>query len=85
MSEVNVYGSIVASSSVLDTGIDNQQYALFQLKPEFIRSYNGHKMNYWLKDVADIYRFAFVSVNGNVSANSGILTSIGVRPRFLIG
>ncbi len=40
MSESNVYGSDKFSSSGYDTGIDNRQYAIFQLKPEFINT-NG--------------------------------------------
>ncbi len=83
MSEVNVYGSTVWSSSGYDIGIDNRQYAIFQLKPEFINSYGNQRFNYWLKAVADSTGFALVDNDG--LANSGSASySGGVRPRFLI-
>ncbi len=82
MSEVNVYGSTVWSSSGYDIGIDNRQYAIFQLKPEFINSYGNKRFNYWLKAVANFANFA--SVNSDGYAPAGHTNSIGVRPRFLI-
>ena len=84
MSEINVYGATVTSSSIYDTGIDNMQYALFQQKPEIKYSHNKEQLSYWLKDVvssekmAVIYHKAAVS---SIDANS----IMGVRPRFLIG
>ncbi len=39
MSEVSVLGTVITSSSTFDTGIDNRQYAIFNLKPEYINSY----------------------------------------------
>lgn len=84
MSEVNVYGTTVWSSSGFDVGIDNRQYALFQLKPEFINSYGNARFHYWLKAVSDATRFAYVDSNGN-SGNWSASGALGVRPRFLIG
>ncbi len=86
MSETNVYGTIVWSSSGYDTGIDNRQYAIFQLKPEFINSYESSKFNYWLKSICGSAYFALVGSVGE-SAGYGWNASIlfGVRPRFLIG
>ena len=84
MSEVNVYGTTVTSSSLYDTGIDNRQYAIFQIKPEFINSYGITRFHYWLKDVTCSTDFAFVS-NYGPSYYYPASTSIGVRPRFLIG
>ena len=72
MSEQNVYGTNIASSSLYDIGIDNRQYAIFQLKPEFITSW----FSYWLKDVAGATKFAHVGNSSSV---------LGIRPRFLIG
>ncbi len=84
MSEVNVYGTTVLSSSGFDTGIDNRQYALFQLKPEFINTYGNERFHYWLKNVSDLSKFADV---GGHSASDSVYVSnaLGVRPRFLIG
>ncbi len=85
MSEMNVYGTTVWSSSGYDTGIDNRQYAIFQLKPEFINSYGTTRFGYWLKDVSCLTSFASVYHYGNSSHDGGASDSRGVRPRFLIG
>ena len=83
MSEVNVYGSTVWSSSGYDIGIDNRQYAIFQLKPEFINSYGGIRFSYWLKAVASSASFANVGTFGSAGTYSSA-DLLGVRPRFLI-
>ncbi len=83
MSEVNVYGTTVASSGIYDTGIDNRQYAIFRLKPEFINSYGTSRYWYWLKDVASSIFFAGVYADGVSYANYAS-SLLGIRPRFLI-
>ncbi len=85
MDEINVYGSTIVSSSLFDTGIDNRQYAIFQLKPEFINSDGNTRINYWLKDVAFSTDFAdaYYGGGGSTTRYSSFLS--GVRPRFLIG
>ncbi len=83
MSEVNVFGTTVWSSSGYDTGIDNRQYAIFQLRPEFINSYGTSRYWYWLKDVAISSAFAHVGDDG-ASSTCAAFSSSGVRPRFLI-
>ena len=84
MSEANVYGVNVTSSSYYDTGIDNRQYALFQLKPEFINSYNNNLFNCWLKDVSSRESFSYVTYYGY--SGSGYASGrLEIRPRFLIG
>ena len=88
MSEINVYGTTVVSSSLYDIGIDNRQYALFQLKPEFINSDGNLIFHYWLKSITSVSRFAYVNSTGisdgeYVEAAYG--QGVGVRPRFLIG
>ena len=84
MSEINVYGTTIWSSSGYDTGIDNRQYAIFQLKPEFIYSYGTSRFHYWLKDVIGKPGFALVHDHGT-SVSWGASSTFGVRPRFLIG
>ena len=90
MSEMNVYGAPVASSNMRDTGIDNRQYAIFQLKPEYINSYINPetnatvRFNYWLKNVTYKPSFAIVSSTGG-SFSNGAADSYGIRPRFLLG
>ena len=86
MSEANVYGTNIASSSLFDTGIDNRQYAIFGLKPEYINSNNsGLRFSYWLKNVAEITHFSFVIGDGTSGGASASNSDVGVRPRFLIG
>ncbi len=86
MSEVNVYGTTVWSSSSYDTGIDNRQYAIFQLKPEYINSYDNERFHSWLKDISGTPRFARVDICGHSYGHYGAASvSYGVRPRFLIG
>lgn len=62
MSEVEVYGSVVWSSSGYDTGNANKQLPLFRLAPEFI---NKGRYWYWLKDVAGSTSFCRVNGGGN--------------------
>ncbi len=83
MSEVNVYGSTVWSSSGYDIGIDNREYAIFKLKPEFINSYGTTRFHYWLKAITST-RFASVDTDGNSGSNYLATDRGGVRPRFLI-
>ncbi len=83
MSEVNVFGSTIWSSSGFDTGIDSHQYAIFQLKPEFKNSYGTIQFTYLLKDVITSSDFAIAWENGAPSGSSAS-ESRGVRPRFLI-
>ncbi len=83
MSEVNVFGTTVFSSSGYDIGIDNREYAIFSLKPEFINSYNGTCFWWWLKAVTSLTYFAYVSESGFAG---GTIASgqLSIRPRFLI-
>ena len=84
MGEVNVYGTTIWSSSGYDSGIDYKQYAIFQLKPEFISSSSSlTEFNYWLKDVAS--STDFTDVFECYAATSDARHTFGVRPRFLIG
>ncbi len=90
MSEVNVYGTTVWSSSGYDIGLDNRQYAIFQLRPELINQgvsgisdTNTGRYWYWLKAVTDSASFAGVSGDGYAYAGNAS-NSGGVRPRFLI-
>lgn len=92
LSEIQVYGSNVFSSSFYDTGCDNLQLPLFALDPTAKvcgRGGNGAgsetaRQWYWLRNVASASYFALVYDNGystcaNASAGSG------VRPLFCIG
>ena len=80
MSEVQVYGSTVWSSSGHDTGSMNTQLPLFQLAPEYICNRNW----YWLRDVVSGSDFASVHSYGRANIDNASNTN-GVRPCFFIG
>ena len=92
MNEVQVFGSIIWSSSGYDVGSDNCQLPLFRLAPEFIadRSYeNLHQDEnpeltwYWLRDIASASCYAGVDTYGN-SSGYPASKAAGVRPCFYI-
>ncbi len=71
MSEKNVYGADAFSSSAYDTGIDNRQYAIFQLKPELMNTNGkGGKFSYWLKNVSSSTYFAYAYGDGGSGSSS---------------
>ena len=87
MSEIQVYGSTVLSSSFYDTGCDNIQFPLFRLAPNLKVAglgHNGSRWWYWLSAVVSAAAFANCNNNGNsnltYAAGDG-----GVRPYFCIG
>ncbi len=84
MSEVNVYGTTAWSSSAYDIGVDNQQYAIFQLNPKLkYQNLSGSFFDYWLKAVSNYGHFASAGRYGYSNTNKAT-AEIGVRPRFLI-
>ena len=88
MSEVQVYGTTVFSSSFFDVGAANLQLPLFQLDPTAKVAGSGGtgdgRQWYWLSAVVSTTYFAHVDNRGNSTYNSAS-TSLGVRPLFLIG
>ena len=82
MSEVEVYGSTVWSSSGYDTGSACKQLPLFAFSKKAI---NNRSSWYWLKDVASSARFARVGGNGTANCYSASSTDVCVRPRFVLG
>lgn len=92
MNEVQVFGSIIWSSSGYDIGGDNCQLPLFRLAPEFIadRSYeNLHQDEnpeltwYWLRDIASASSYVGIDTYGN-SSGYPASKAAGVRPYFYI-
>ena len=79
MSEVEVYGATVWSSSGYDTGTACMQLPLFAKDKACI---NNRSAYYWLKDVATASQFCAVSDNGNAGYNSAGYANAFVRPRF---
>lgn len=82
MSEVEVYGSVVWSSSGYDTGVACKQLPLFAYSKKAINNRNSY---YWLKDVASAAYFCYVDYYGNADYNRAGYTYNYVRPRFVIG
>ena len=81
MSEVEVYGSTVWSSSGYDTGTTSKRLALFQ-HSEIAR--NNRSAYYWLKDVASASKFCIAGGNGLAYHNDASRADYCVRPRFII-
>lgn len=81
MSEIEVYGSIVWSSSGYDTGNEKMQLPLFANSREAM---NNRSSLYWLKDVASSSDFCRCNDLGNAYYGNAGLTWGFVRPRFIL-
>lgn len=82
MSEVELYGTTVWSSSGWDTGNANHQFELFSNSKSAI---NDRSAWYWLKDVASASEFCGCDSNGFASRYGASSASRYLRPRFVIG
>ncbi len=77
LSEIEVYGSTCASSSMFDIGVKHQQLPLFRLNPSLVNCCS----NWWLSAVGCDVLFTDVYFDGVVLA--GNATELyGVRPVF---
>ena len=81
MSEVEVYGATVWSSSGYDTGNANRQLPLFAFSKQ---AQNNHTTYYWFKDVASAALFCRAAADGCADSTPASDTYTGVRPRFII-
>ena len=81
MSEVELYGSTVWSSSGWDTGSANHQFELFANSKSAI---NNRSAWYWMKDVASASEFCTCGGDGRSGYNNASNASSYVRPRFVI-
>ena len=81
MSEIEVFGSIVWSSSGYDTGTAKVQLPLFA-NNKF--AMNNRSTYYFLKDVASAVDFCTCDSNGRAYYESAGNASVCVRPRFVI-
>jgi hypothetical protein len=89
--EIMMYGCHVfapASDGSIDVArytVSKSQLALFRVCPQYITGRtDGVRKDCWLRDVANIKRFAFVSKNGEASYGT-TTSSKGFRPAFAIG
>ena len=78
LSEIEVYGSTIFSSSGFDIGVKHQQLPLFRLNPA---AANVRSL-WWLSAVASSTYFASVGADGYANADLASY-SFGVRPLFL--
>ncbi len=88
MSEVNVFGYATSNTTTYDIGVDSQQYAIFQLRPELIKLNLAKKTfgSYWLRTIFNSSLYVVVGDLGHVFGDHAYKdTPNGVRPRFLIG
>lgn len=87
MSEVQLYGSTVYSSSFYDIGSANIQFPLFRLAP-YLKvaglGHNGSLTNQWLSAVVSTKAFASCHYMGSSNKNNAD-EECGVRPYFCIG
>lgn len=81
MSEVQLYGSTICSSSGFDTGEANQKLALFNLiKPNKLF---GNK-SIWLRDITSAAYFADLDSRGIASFDNASRTDIAPAPLILL-
>ena len=81
MSEVEVYGATVWSSSGYDTGNANRQLPLFAFSKQ---AQNNHTTYYWFKDVASAALFCRAAADGCADSTPASDSYTSVRPRFII-
>lgn len=81
MSEIEVYGSIVFSSSGFDTGNACTQLPLFKFSKEAQNNRSGY---YWLKDIASAAGFCLCDSIGYAYYSYASNASRYVRPRFIL-
>lgn len=81
MSEVEVYGGTVFSSSGFDTGSANHQLPAFRLSTKV---QNNGTAYYWLKDVASASAFCYSRYHGYAYCFDAGHADYFVRPRFVI-
>jgi len=88
MSEPQIFGTKVFSSSFYDIGINNSQFPLFAQMPEKIRCGRGFnavtsaRNHFWLSSVVSTTNFADCADRG-IAHSFGASDSNGVRPFFL--
>jgi hypothetical protein len=81
MSEIEVYGSVVWSSSGYDIGTAKRQFEVFAMDE---RTINNRSSYYWLKDVASASSFADAGRDGGAGCDSASYAGCCVRPRFVL-
>ena len=81
MSEIEVYGSTVWSSSGYDTGDANHQFELFRFSKSAV---NNRSAYYWLKDAASSSYFCYCGSYGYSGCSAATGGVYCVRPCFVL-
>ena len=81
MSEIEVYGSIVFSSSGQDSGNACRQLPLFAHSKV---AQNNRSAWYWLKDIASAADFCLCGSSGGAAYDNASRANLYVRPRFIL-
>ena len=82
MSEAEVYGTTVWSSSGYDTGNATVQLPLFAFSKQAL---NNRSVWLWLKNIASASHFCGVGYYGYASFSGASDADLYVRPRFILG
>ena len=81
MSEIEVFGATVWSSSGYDTGNANVQLPLFAFSKQ---AQNNHSAYWWLKNIASAESFCYITDYGYAIDSYASRADACVRPRFII-
>ena len=81
MTEIEVYGTRVWSSSGYDVGIGKTQLPLFALSPQYI---NPGRFSWWLRAATSPTGFCHVDSGGDASCDDASDSLRYVRPRWCI-
>ena len=81
MSEIQVYGSIVFSSSFFDVGEACSQLPIFRFANHTYQA----RFYFWLRAVSSTTDFALATGNGHAANGYASYADIGVRPLITIG
>ena len=87
LSEPQLYGTTVCSSSMYDVGACRTQLALFRFNPTLIQGKlgkNGDRTKFWLSGVSSSVEFCVCTATGAAYC-LGAAEEHGVRPYFLLG
>lgn len=82
MSEVEVFGATIWSSSGFDTGNAKTRLPLFNFSTKAL---NNRWSWYWLKDIASAALFCCVGTGGDSACSGASYAGVFVRPRFVLG
>ena len=81
MSEIEVYGATIWSSSGYDTGNANRQLPIFAFSKQ---AQNNRSAYWWLKDIASAAYFCNARNYGYAGSYSANFAGYYIRPRFII-